>query len=168
MKTLVLYSHTYHQDSQFNKTLLQSIQDTKNVFIHNLNAVYPDAQINIKQEIKLLQESTKIIAQFPLFWFSSPSLFKEWQDKVLTEIYHSENPQMLQGKTFQIITTAGGLEKNYNSWGDEHSSGIEKALFPIHKTFEHIGAKVQKPFVIYDVRNTPLPLDAYKQCLLAQ
>lgn len=165
MSTLILYSHTFYQDSKHNRALLESIR-TENVLVHNLNATYPDGQIDIQREIKLLEEAKKIVAQFPLFWFSSPSLFKEWQDRVLTDIYHSDNPKMLQGKTFQIVTTAGGLEKNYDTWGDEKSSGIEKALFPIYKTFEHVGAEAKKPFVVYDIRNTPLPFDAYRQYLL--
>lgn len=164
MKTLVLYSHTFYKDSKFNKTLLDSIKNLENVVIHNLNATYSNNNINIDNEVKLLKDANKIIAQFPLFWFSSPSMFKEWQDTVLTHIYHSSNPKMLDGKNFQVITTAGGIKSNYDKWDENNNSGLERALFPIYKTFEHVGAKSIKPFVIYDIRNTNLPLDDYMKC----
>lgn len=166
MKTLILFSHTFYENSQANKTLLESIQGLENVIVHNLNATYSDGKINIQNELKLLSEATKIVAQFPFFWFSSPSLFKEWQDRVLSHIYHSENPKLLKGKTFQVITTAGGAEVKYSSWETESSGGVERALFPIYKSFEEIGAELLKPFVIYDALHTPLPLESYKQCLV--
>lgn len=166
MKTLILFSHTFYENSQANKSLLESIQGLENVIVHNLNATYPDAKIDIQNELKLLSESSKIVAQFPFFWFSSPSLFKEWQDRVLSHIYHSGNPKLFKGKTFQVITTTGEAETQYKSWEIESSGGVERALFPIYKSFEEIGAELLKPFVIYDVFNNPLPLESYKQCLI--
>lgn len=160
MKTLVLYSHTFYEDSQFNKALLERASKLEGVVVRNLNAIYPESKINIQKEISLLKEAEKIIAQFPLFWFSSPSLFKEYQDRVLTHI-HTHDPKMLQGKTFRIITTAGGIQSKYDSWGDGEMSGIARALFPINKAFEYVGATSLEPFAIYDVRNTALPFDAY-------
>lgn len=58
----------------------------------------------------LLKNADKIIFQFPLFWFSTPALLKEWQDRVLTAILYGENKELLKDKKFQIVTTLGGAQ----------------------------------------------------------
>ena len=95
MQILLLFSHTYWADSKVNKALLESAKTLENVTIHNLNTAYPDGKINTEAEIALLQKAEKIIAQFPLFWFSTPAIMKEWQDKILTHIHHSANPKQI-------------------------------------------------------------------------
>ncbi len=41
---------------------------------------YPDFIINVKREQELVENHDNIIFQFPLYWYSSPSLLKKWID----------------------------------------------------------------------------------------
>lgn len=78
MQTLLIFSHTFWKDSKVNRALLESAKTLSNVKIHNLNETYKDGVINAENEVALLKDSQKIIFQFPLFWFSTPALMKEY------------------------------------------------------------------------------------------
>ena len=110
MKTLILFAHTFWENSKVNKALLQSVQGAPNLTIENLTLSCPNGAIDVEAQKALLKNADSIIFQFPLFWFSTPSLLKEWQDRVLTGILYGSEPKLLEGKNFGIITTAGGAE----------------------------------------------------------
>ncbi|WP_295162662.1 NAD(P)H-dependent oxidoreductase [uncultured Brachyspira sp.] len=163
MKILVVFSHTYWNDSEVNRKLIESVKDFDNVKIHNLNEIYKDGKItkeNIKEEIELLKEADKIIFQFPLFWFSTPSLLKEWEDCVLGYLYHSSEKKCLENKTFQIITTAGGEKSLYDSLEYD----MNAFLSPITLSFKDFGLKVEKTYCIYGASLDKLDIGEYQKC----
>ncbi|HEE9583969.1 TPA: NAD(P)H-dependent oxidoreductase, partial [Campylobacter coli] len=98
MKTLIIFAHTFWEDSKVNKALFESIKNLKQVQIHNLSEIYKEGKIDVSKEMDLLKNADKIIFQFPLFWFSTPALLKEWQDRVLTAILYGENKELLKDK----------------------------------------------------------------------
>ncbi len=158
MQTLLIFAHTFWEDSKANKALLEAAKSLDNLTIHNLSTTYKDNNINVESEITLLQKADKIIFQFPLFWFSTPSLMKEWEDRVLTAILYSSNPKLLQDKTFSIITTAHGEESSYDG---HHGYGINTLLSPINHTFAYLGAKIEEAFCIFSANADNLPLSEY-------
>ena len=158
MQILLLFSHTYWADSKVNKALLESAKTLENVTIHNLNTAYPDGKINTEAEIALLQKAEKIIAQFPLFWFSTPAIMKEWQDKILTHIHHSANPKLLSHKKFSIITNAGGDETSYDG---HHGYTLDTLLSSINYAFSYNGCEVQEIYCIYKANVDNLPIREY-------
>ena len=86
MKTLILFAHTFWENSKVNKALLESVQGLPNLTIENLTLTCPNATIDVNAQKSLLKDADTIIFQFPLFWFSTPSLLKEWQDRVFEGI----------------------------------------------------------------------------------
>lgn len=158
MKTLLLFSHTFFNDSKVNKALLESAKTVPNLTIHNLNLSYPDGKIDINYEVELLKQHQKIIFQFPLFWYSAPSLMKEWQDRVLTSIHYGKNSKFLEGKQFAIITTAGGDEKIYNR---DYSYHLENLLAPINHSFKYLGCEILPIYCIYSADVNKLPIKEY-------
>ena len=158
MQNLIIFAHTFWKDSKVNRALLEELKDNKNVNIHNLSVIYPDGKINsVKSEVALLKEADNIIFQFPLFWFSMPSLLKEWQDFVLSDILHGSENKILENKTFKIITTAGGEKSFYDSLDFK----IEEILSPINTSCKHLGLKIKKPFCIYEANKDNLPIKEY-------
>lgn len=154
MQNLIIFGHTFWKDSKVNRALLEKLKDNKNINVHNLSVIYPDGKINsIQSEISLLKDADNIIFQFPLFWFSMPSIMKEWQDLVLTDIIYGSEPKVLENKTFRIITTAGGEKSFYDSL----DFNMEKLLSPINLSFKYIGLKVKEPFCIYEANKDNLP-----------
>lgn len=158
MHTLIIFSHTFWADSKVNKALLQQASTLQNVVIHNLSTTYENAKIDIESELKLLEKADKIIFQFPLFWFSTPSIMKEWQDRVLSKILYGANAKMLQGKKFQIITTLGGNKESYDG---HHGYSLESLLSPITSSFAYMGCEVLESYGIFSANAEHLPLQEY-------
>ncbi|RDU65881.1 flavodoxin family protein [Helicobacter didelphidarum] len=158
MQTLLIFSHTYFQDSKVNKALLESAKSLKNVEIRNLNALYPNGKIDKEAEITLLKNADKIIFQFPLFWFSTPSLMKEWQDEVLTTIAYSADSTILKGKKFQVITTIGGAKSSYDG---HHGYDIKTLLSPLESSFKYLGGEVLEPYCIFSASVENLNMSEY-------
>ncbi|TKX29662.1 flavodoxin family protein [Campylobacter sp. MIT 12-5580] len=160
MKTLVLFSHSYYDKSSVNKTLLEALSKEQGFEIHNLNLVYPNGKINIKAEFEKLQNASRILVQFPLFWYSTPSIFKEWQDEVLTPIYE-QKLDFLKDKKVGFVVTAGGSVSDFKELDNACESGIERTMFALNTSFEGVDAKITKPFVIFSANANNLPLEAY-------
>ena len=148
MKHLVIFSHSFFEKSRINKALLNSVVHQNDLEVRNLNALYPNGKIDTQTEIEALKKAKNIYFQFPLFWFSTPSLLKEWEDCVLTAILYGNNPKMLEGKIFRIITSAGGTKERYDGDG-----GLEKLLSPIQSSFLYTGAKVELSHIIYNAHH---------------
>lgn len=82
MKTLVIYSHSYQDQSVANKAILEVLSRETDYAIRNLEVLYPDGQIDVAAEQAALLEADIIVLQHPLFWYSVPALMKRWQDEV--------------------------------------------------------------------------------------
>ena len=162
MKTLLILSHTYWQDSKANKALANAATELDFVKLHNINEIYKDGKIDAEKEIALIKEADFIVFQFPLFWFSTPSLMKEWQDVVLTKIMHSDYSKILQGKKFGIVTTLGGAKNTYDG---HHGYTLNELLRPIYYSFKYSGATCIDEFAIYSADASNLPLQEYKNYL---
>lgn len=162
MQTLLIFSHTFWKDSKVNRALLESAQTLSNVKIHNLNETYKDGVINAENEVALLKYSQKIIFQFPLFWFSTPALMKEWQDRVLTHILYGKDSKLLQGKKFQVITTLGGAKESYDG---HHGYSLETILSPLTSAFKYCGCEILESFAIFSAKVDTLPMQEYLEIL---
>lgn len=162
MKTLLILSHTYWENSKVNKALAKEALGLDYVKVHNINEVYKDGKIDAEKEIELLKEAEFIVFQFPLFWFSTPSLMKEWQDVVLSQILHGENPKLLSGKKFGIVSTLGGAKDTYDG---HHGYTLNELLRPIYYAFKYCGATLVDEFAIYSANASNLPLQEYKSYL---
>lgn len=162
MQTLIIFSHTFWQDSKINKALLESANTLSHVKIHNLNTAYTNGLINTESEVALLKDSQKIIFQFPLFWFSTPSLMKEWQDRVLTHIIYGTDSKLLNGKKFQVITTLGGAKDSYDG---HHGYSLGTILSPLTSAFKYCGCEILESFAIFSAKLETLPVKAYLEAI---
>ncbi|ALC83089.1 MULTISPECIES: NAD(P)H-dependent oxidoreductase [Bacillus] len=126
MKTLVIVAHPNLANSVINKALMERLQQEQDITVHDLYAQYPDKRIDVEREQKLLLDHERIVFQFPLYWYSSPSLLKEWQDVVLTYgwAYGSEGTK-LRGKEFSLAISIGSPEEAYQAGGSNHFSMSE-------------------------------------------
>ena len=51
--------------------------------IDNLYKLYPDFKIDVKKEQEKLVRADCIILQFPMFWYNTPALMRQWFESVL-------------------------------------------------------------------------------------
>jgi glutathione-regulated potassium-efflux system ancillary protein KefG len=117
-KILILFAHPAISRSTMNRAMQEEIFDLDGVTVHDLYRCYPDFYIDIDYEQRLCEEHDVIIFQPPLYWYSTPSIIKEWLDLVLQHgwAYGSEG-RALEGKYYCHALTAGGDDTTYRSQG---------------------------------------------------
>jgi glutathione-regulated potassium-efflux system ancillary protein KefG len=78
MKILVLFAHPAFHKSKVNRILVDGLSEMKGVTFHDLYQEYPEMDIDVKREQELVSQHDVILFQFPLFWYSTPAILKEW------------------------------------------------------------------------------------------
>jgi len=131
-KTLIILAHPNMAQSRLNKALIETVKDEPNVTVHDIYATYKNADaIDVAKEQALLLAHDRIIFQFPLYWYSTPSLLKEWQDKVLEYGFaFGSTGDKLKGKEFKVGVTIGAAEEAYQPSGMMQAT-INELLKPL-------------------------------------
>jgi len=151
-RVLVLFAHPSLHRSEVNKPLFEQAQQVDGVTTVDLYAEYPTFNINIDKEQKRLDEHDVIVFQFPLYWYSTPAILKEWQDLVLEYGYaYGTDGNALLGKSFLCAITAGGKEDAYQSEGYNHFK-IRELLHPLEQTASLCGMNYLAPFALFGAR----------------
>lgn len=155
MKILILFGHPAYQRSIVNKALIQELDSISELTFHDLYAEYPELDIDIDREQQLLLDHDCIIFQFPMLWYSTPAIFKEWQDLVLEHgwAYGSEGTA-LKGKLFFTILTTGAPIEAYKPGGMQNFT-IQELLVPITQTATRCNMSVLPPFVAHGAHHMP-------------
>ncbi|MCT1532725.1 NAD(P)H-dependent oxidoreductase [Sphingobacterium daejeonense] len=153
MKTLIVVIHPDFNNSVINKKWVESLQKYPDKFyIHLLHQVYPNENIDIKAEQKLVEKYEKIVFQFPFYWFNCPPLFKKWLDNVLTYnwAYGSKSGYQLEGKKIALAISVG-IEENEFGSTERYKYSLEELLRPFELTFEYIKADYRPFFAYYGI-----------------
>jgi len=161
-RILILFAHPALEKSQVQYRLLKAAQSLANVTCHDLYQLYPDFMINVDKEQALLTEHDIILFQFPLYWYSTPAILKEWQDLVLEYGFaYGKNGTALTGKLFASVLSAGGSRAAYQTDGMNHFT-LRELLRPLEQTANLCGMSYLPPFVIHDANDlSEAEIDAY-------
>ncbi len=151
-KVLVLFAHPSIERSEVNVELLAAAQQIPGVTIVELYREYCTLQIDIDREQQRLLAHDIIVFMFPMYWYSTPPLLKEWQDLVL-EYGFAYGPEgvALHGKTFLCALTAGGPQSAYCEQGYNKCS-LRELLRPLEQTADLCGMQVLAPFALFGSR----------------
>lgn len=133
-KILILFAHPRFERSLNNSLLVQNIPDIPEITFHDLYEKYPDFNINIENEKKLLEDHNIIIWQHPFYWYSAPPLLKQWIDLVL-EFGWAYGPggNALEGKIIFNSITSGGQRSAYTREGHNRFT-VQELLAPFEQT----------------------------------
>lgn len=74
MSTLILLFHPNFANSRTNRALVDAVSDLPDVTIRDEYHLYPTWQPDITAEQRALENADRIIFQFPIEWYSTPSL----------------------------------------------------------------------------------------------
>jgi glutathione-regulated potassium-efflux system ancillary protein KefG len=150
-KPLILFAHPSQSRSEINMPLFNASK-IEGVTLVDLYNEYPNYRINIEREQNRLIEHDVIIFMFPLYWYSTPAILKEWQDLVLEYGFaYGHDGKALDGKKFFCVTTAGGPEDAYQSEGMNHYS-INELLQPLEQMARLCNMQYLPPFVLFGAR----------------
>ncbi|UNL86839.1 NAD(P)H-dependent oxidoreductase [Priestia koreensis] len=151
-KTLVILAHPDLNTSRMNKAWKDRLLQENAITVHDLYTKYPDGKIDVAFEQRLLLEHERIVFQFPLYWYSSPSLLKEWQDAVLAYgwAYGSQGTK-LHGKEFMLTISTGGPQAAYQAGGFNLFS-MSELTKPFQAMANLTGMRFLPTFTTYGVR----------------
>ncbi|CAH0991038.1 Glutathione-regulated potassium-efflux system ancillary protein KefG [Sinobacterium norvegicum] len=172
-KILILFAHPSQDRSEVNRALFQQCQHQDNITAVDLYGEYPDYHINIEREQQRLVTHDIIIFLYPLYWYSTPAILKEWQDLVLEYGFaYGADGTALEGKTFFCAISAGGPEEAYQQQGFNHFT-LNELLQPIEQTARLTGMRYLPPFALFSSRTAvdegrlPAHIDDWQRLLTA-
>ncbi|UGA57033.1 NAD(P)H-dependent oxidoreductase [Vibrio sp. VB16] len=153
-KVLLLFAHPSLRRSEINKPMFEIALNIDGVTAIDLYAQYPTFQIDIDAEQQRLENHDVIVFQFPLYWYSTPSMLKEWQDLVLEHGFaYGEDGTALMNKAFMCALTAGGPEDAYRKDGYNHFT-ISELLYPLEQMANLTHMTYLSPFTLFGSRTT--------------
>jgi len=151
-KILLLFAHPSQSRSEINLPLFKLANRHPQVTAVDLYAEYPDFKIDIDKEQQRLLEHDVVMFQFPLYWYSTPAILKEWQDLVLEYGFaYGQQGTALKGKYFICAVTAGGASNAYCEQGYNHFS-IRSLLRPLEQTANLTLMHFLPPFALFGSR----------------
>ena len=153
MTTLLLLAHPDIATSRVNRALLAGLDRLDGLEVADLTQLYPNAQIDLAAERERLLRADKLIFQFPLYWYSTPPILKQWQDAVLTPIFYLEpdTAALMRGLPILAATTTGGPPASYEPGA--LTMTINELFAPLRATARKCGFIWHNPFAVHDVRN---------------
>ncbi len=155
MRILNLVFHPNLNDSHVNKTWKSQLEESGKITTsRDMYAEYPDFQIDVEKEQKLLLRHDRIIFQFPIYWWSMPPLLKQWLDDVLQyQFAYGSKGDKLKDKDMQIICSAGGQAKNYN--GFHMFATVPEVLKPFQLTANLAQMNYAQPLYMFNADARP-------------
>lgn len=118
-KVLVISGHTDLATSVANKTILDTIgQYLPETEIVKLDTLYPDFKIDVDAEQQRLLKADIIVLQFPIFWYSAPSILERWMEETFRHGFsHGSTGNKLKGKKMILSFSTGAPQEMYSHKG---------------------------------------------------
>lgn len=161
---LIILAHPSLHKSRVNKAMIERVRHIEGVTVHNLYDTYPDFDIDVAAEHKLLERHAAIILQHPFFWYSCPSMMKEWLDRTLTLSWaYGEGGVALQGKVMMSAITTGGAAHAYHPAG-QNRYPMNEFLLPFDQTAHLCGMTYLEPLIFHSaLRATAQDINLHAQ-----
>ena len=172
-RIIVYYVHPGQKFSRANQRMAQAAEGLEGITFVDLYAEYPRHDIDVSREQARLLAHDLVVFQFPLYWYSTPSLLKEWQDLVLQHGFaYGHDGDKLAGKTLLVAITTGGSDEAYTLAGYQHFP-LRTFLTPLEQTARLCKMTFLPPYVLYSAlkahENTEIAahVDGYTRLLSA-
>lgn len=150
-KTLILLFHPNYERSRANRALCEAASTLNDTEVVDMHQLYSDGHIDIDVEVSRLLAAARIVLQFPVQWYSTPSLLKAWQDSVLTHMFYAHpdtEGARLEGKPLLVAATAGNVPEAYAAGGINLFPLVD-LLRPLQATAHRCGLPWFPLFLLY-------------------
>ena len=152
---IVYYAHPGHKFSHANRQMARVASQVDGITYVDLYRDYPRFDIDADIEQRRLLEHDVVLFQFPLFWYSTPSILKEWQDLVLEHGFaYGSGGDKLEGKRVLLAITAAGPEDAYSPGGYQHYP-IRDFLRPLEQTARLCAMRFSAPYALFASLKAP-------------
>ncbi len=120
--------------------------------VRDMYALYPDFKIDVPKERAILEKSDRIVFQFPVYWYSSPALVKQYEDDVFTGNWAYSGGKALLDHEWLLAVSPGADQDAYQKDGRVHYT-MPELLRPYQATSVLIKTKFLTPFISYNASN---------------
>lgn len=152
---IVYYAHPGHRSSRVNKPMAEAAAAVEGIEFVDLYRLYPRHDVSIADEQARILPADVILFQFPLFWYSTPSIIKDWIDLVLEHGFaFGAGGDKLEGKTMMLALTAAGPEDAYTTHGYQHYP-LRTFLTPLEQTARLCHMHFPAPYVLHSALHAP-------------
>jgi len=147
-RVLILFAHPRLENSRINRVMIRKIPNDPLVTFVDLYEKYPDFNVDVEKEKKLLEEHDIIVWHHPFYWYSAPPLLKQWIDMVL-ELGWAYGPggTALSGKWIFNAITTGGTSEAYSRDGHNRFY-LQEFLAMFNQTAHLCKMRYLPPFVL--------------------
>ena len=147
MKTLVLVFHPDMSDSRINRPLAARAEALgDDVTVRYMYKIYPDQKVDVAAEQAALEAADRVVLQFPMYWYSTPALLKQWEDDVLLYGWaYGSTGKALAGKELLVAVSTGGPGDAY-SHESSYGYTLTELLRPLQATANMVQMTYLEPF----------------------
>ncbi len=152
MKTLVIVSHPYPEQSNTVKALQAVAEQSTDVTVRNLESLYGSdlAAFDVAAEQRAAEAADRLVFLFPIHWFNLTPMLKAYLNAVWAYGWaFGPNGTALKDKEMQLVVTAGATEFTYSSAGMIQSS-MEEVLTPMKASAYYVGMHYNQPLAFYE------------------
>ena len=147
--TLVVFAHPYPASSRACARLLSAIRDLPGLEVRSLYDLYPDFDIDVPGEQRVLAGARRLVLLHPIYWYTTPALLKHWFDQVLVKGWaYGEGGTALAGKDCLWVPTTGGDEAAYSPAGRHHHP-FDTYVPVVEQTVRYCGMNWLAPHVVH-------------------
>lgn len=151
-RILVLVAHPNLGESRVNRAMAAAIDGLPGVTQRRLYDLYPSFSIDVAAEQAACEAHDIIVLQHPFYWYSCPSLMKEWIDRVLLRGWaYGVGGVALKGKSLLCALSAAALPEAYALQGKNRFT-IAQLLAPFDQTAHLCQMRFLPPFAFYNAR----------------
>ncbi|MED3929272.1 NAD(P)H-dependent oxidoreductase, partial [Priestia megaterium] len=156
MKTLVIITHPSLETSVVNKRWVEELKKYPEKYtVHELYKVYPDENIDVEKEQKLVETHGNLVFQFPVYWFNCPPLLKKWLDDVFLYGWaYGSKRDKLKNRKIALGVSAGIKNVDYSETG-RYRYTLEQVLSPFETTAIYCKADYRSFFAFYGAEFEP-------------
>ncbi|MFH0756653.1 MAG: NAD(P)H-dependent oxidoreductase [Bacteroidota bacterium] len=145
----ILLFHPLLHKSRVNRELIRAVEDLEGVTLRIMYDLYPEFSIDVEVEQEMLLAHDVVVWQHPFYWYSSPSLLKEWIDIVLQHGFaYGREGKALAGKKVMTAISSGGKREIYKEGGIRKYT-IRQLLAPFEQTVKLCNMEYLPPFVVH-------------------
>ena len=114
--------------------------------VRDMYALYPDFRIDVAAEQAALEAADRVVLQFPMYWYSTPALLKQWLDDVLLYGWaYGSTGKALAGKELLVAVSTGGPGEAY-SHESSYGYTLTELLRPLQATANMVQMTYLAPF----------------------
>lgn len=152
MKTLVVVSHPYPDQSNAVKALQQIAENTPDVSVRNLESLY-GTDLNgfdVAAEQKAHEAADRVVYLFPIHWFNLTPMLKAYLNQVWSYGWaFGPGGNALKNKEMLVVVTAGASQHTYSAEGLIRST-MDEVLTPMKASAYYVGMKYASPLAFHD------------------